>query len=315
MCSLSLFLFLSLCSIPSFSSPFLSSLPVWKGLGLGVDSMVWRVFRLTMPSPRAAQALRPGRWTPPPLPPPKPERRFLAAFPQPSFLQGVLGGEALRGKSCEAPLCFLRWQRIGGWGGGGLGRGGRIYFLLFLFLLVRISGVSMTPKAGALCLANPEGRNPAPTVCERPLSRARAPLSPGAARLGSWRESTPCTPLTLPTRSLPGNGKNVLGTCSFPSAQGYGRYFSSSPRHLPTSIPGFEKEIPSPPPQSLGAVKLTEGRVHTLLGTAEESSSLMTTLPPSALTLLVVKDTKGSLRRGRQNAARTDLVSGFLPLC
>lgn len=52
-------------------------------------------------------------------------------------------------------------------------------------------------------------------------------------------------------------------------------------------------------PESPGAVKLREGRVRTLPEKEEGSSSLMTTLPPPALTLLVVRDTKASLRHGQ----------------
>lgn len=68
--------------------------------------------------------------------------------------------------------------------------------------------------------------------------------------------------------------------------------FSSHPCHLPTSSPGFEKGIPSlPSPVTGRAVKPREGRARIFTGKEERSSSFRTTLPPPALTLLVVKDT------------------------
>lgn len=83
------------------------------------------------------------------------------------------------------------------------------------------------------------------------------------------------------------------------SAHREGRYFSSRSRHFPTSILALKRGSLRYHPESPGAVKLREGRVQTLPEKEEGSSSLMTTLPPPALTLLVVRDTEASLRHGQ----------------
>ena len=114
-------LFLSfLCSSPSFSSPPLSNLPVWKGLEGGFEGL--RVLKghpawLPGGSWAVARAV---------------DHPFLA-HPQRGSLFGVasafdtlelvfLGGRSgwsrARGKATRSPLCFLRWQRIGGRGEG-----------------------------------------------------------------------------------------------------------------------------------------------------------------------------------------------------
>lgn len=115
----------------------------------------------------------------------------------------------------------------------------------------------------------------------------------------SWRGRAHCASLTCPTYRLPESGKNVLGTCSLPSAHKEGRYFSSRPVISPPPFLALERESLSYHPESPGIVKLREGRVWTLPRKGERNSSLMTTLPPAALTPLVVKDTKASLRRGQ----------------
>lgn len=83
------------------------------------------------------------------------------------------------------------------------------------------------------------------------------------------------------------------------SAHREGRYFSSRSRHFPTSIPGFEKGIPSLSPR-IPRRGQAKGRVSSG-SSRERRGKLFFNDHPStpALTLLVVRDTKASLRHGQ----------------
>lgn len=94
-----------------------------------------------------------------------------------------------------------------------MARSGGIYFLLFFSLLVRISGVSITPKASAFYPGHSAGKNAARAVYKRQLSHARASLGCVFGKVG---EGAPTASLTFPIHRLPESGKNGLGTHSLP---------------------------------------------------------------------------------------------------
>lgn len=87
------------------------------------------------------------------------------------------------------------------------------FFFLSLSLFVRISGVSITPKASAFYPGHSARKNAALAVCKGQLSHARASLGCVFGKVG---EGAPTASLTSPTHRLPESGKNVLETLSLP---------------------------------------------------------------------------------------------------
>lgn len=159
-----------------------------------------------------------------------------SSFPSsPPFSEEVLGGYALWrcgvGEIVEAPFCFLCWQRIVGWG-----EEVEESISCFSFFACKDFGsFHYTESQGFL-----SGESGWEKLCAPRFVSTSFPLRqpPRGACLGKLEGGAPTGLLRV-----------CLEHALSLSAHREGRYFSSRSRHFPTSIPGFEKGIPSLSPR------------------------------------------------------------------